>query len=180
MRQMSGSVAPQSSGQLQEDNLQYQLQEVQISRPVVQVETNDGNRQHRTHVSRPGVVTEEKYPRRRGKEELEAIAIADVKEAIEIDNQRWRLRAKIIFGVLLVGVVTAAIVDLVCHDNVQNWLDLCFDWIEENPEAGERMGGYVVQKCNFCGWSSSAFSRAFLLESDITIDHLLFCLVLGQ
>lgn len=96
---------------------------------------------------RTPVVVEEKLPRRSPEDELAAIARrSEVEEAVEMDNQQGKHRAKIIVGIVAFCVVVAVIVDVACHDNVQNWLDESFDWIEENPKAGERQTqGWAVQ-----------------------------------
>lgn len=54
------------------------------------------------------------------------------------DNEKGgRCWTKFIMALLILGVVTATIVDLACHDNVRSWLEDCFQWIEDNPKGGE-------------------------------------------
>lgn len=87
----------------------------------------------------PVVVTEEPLPRRHREHDMvERSAMRDeVDEAVEVDDRRGRVRLKRILMFVVVAVVVATIVDVACHDNVRTWLNVSFDWIEENPRAGE-------------------------------------------
>lgn len=90
--------------------------------------------------SSPVVVTEEPLPRRHRREHdmVELSAVRDeVDEAVETDKRRGRVRLKRIVVFVIVAVVVATIVDVACHDNVRMWLGASFDWIEDNPNAGE-------------------------------------------
>lgn len=80
---------------------------------------------------------EESGPRRHHDTLARSEMYEEVNEAVEMDKQRFsrRVRRTLAFAVLV--LVVAAIVDLACHDNVRNWLETSFDWIEANPEAGE-------------------------------------------
>ena len=105
-------------------------------------DVNDGDdqRRHRRFPRRPKpqIVMEETLPRR-GKEDAIATLIreSDVDEAVEMDHRQGKHRLKMILGFVVVAVVISAIIDLACHENIRTWLQVSFDWIEENPEAGE-------------------------------------------
>lgn len=93
-------------------------------------------------LSKPRVPSpeEQELPRRNAEDERAAMdsVYENVDVAVEEDGKRTKCRAKVIVAVMVVGLLTATIVDFACHDNVRNWLEASFDWIEENPTAGER------------------------------------------
>lgn len=110
------------------------------SHPIA-VDEEEGNiRRHRRFLRSPTTlaVVEDKLPRRGYHEGALTRSQADVDEAVEMDNRQGKYRAKKIVAFMVVAIVVTAIVDLSCHDNIRNWLERSFDWIEENPEAGEQ------------------------------------------
>lgn len=114
-----------------------------------QEEARGGHGRHTRFPRRPRshVITEEQLPRRAPEDELAALGreriLSDIDDAVEKDGQKGKTRAKWIFGGVAFAVVVAAIVDLSCHDNIRGWLGDAFDWIEDNPEAGEKT--YICQ-----------------------------------
>lgn len=100
-----------------------------------------------TSQTTPTEVKEETLPRRHYEHDpIEREAMyEELGEAVEMDKERSRKRLKGTLMFVVVAVIVAAIVDIACHDNVRMWLQASFDWIEENPKAGER----VQQSCFF-------------------------------
>lgn len=102
---------------------------------------DDDQRRHRRFLRKPKPhsVTEEKLPRRAQEDVVVATLVSesDVDEAVEMDNRQGKHRMKLILGFVVVAVVISAVVDLSCHENIRSWLQASFDWIEENPRAGE-------------------------------------------
>lgn len=109
-----------------------------------QEEVDGGHGGHTRFQRRPRshVIKEEQLPRRAPDDELAALGrqriLSNVDDAVEKDRQSGKTRAKWILGVVIVAVVVAAIVDLSCHENIRGWLEGAFNWIEDNPEAGEK------------------------------------------
>lgn len=100
----------------------------------------DDQRRHRRfpRQPKPQSVTEETLPRRGEKDAIAKLMTeSDVDEAVEMDHRQGTHRLKMILGFVVVAVVISAIIDLACHENIRTWLQVSFDWIEENPEAGE-------------------------------------------
>lgn len=85
----------------------------------------------------PTNVKEEEGPRRHHDTLERSEMYAEVNEAVEMDKQRFARRVRRTLAFTALVLVTAAIVDIACHDNVRNWLETSFDWIEANPKSGE-------------------------------------------
>ena len=99
----------------------------------------DDQRGHRRfRRPKPQEVKEEKLPHRAKDDAIATLVCeSDVDEAVEMDNRQGKHRAKLILGCVVVAVVISAIVDLACHENIRSWLQVSFDWIEENPKSGD-------------------------------------------
>lgn len=93
----------------------------------------------KTHPKTTPVVKEGPLPRQH-REHATAERVAmdeEVGQAVEKDDEGVRRRMKRILMFVVVALVVSAIVDIACHDNVRTWLETSFDWIEDNPKAGE-------------------------------------------
>lgn len=100
--------------------------------------------EHSSSSDEPGpspvvVVMEDSMPHRRREHDMAERSVMrdEVDQAVEIDKRRGRVRFQRILMFVVVAIVIATIVDISCHDNVRTWLETSFDWIEENPKAGE-------------------------------------------
>lgn len=80
---------------------------------------------------------EDKLPHSRGVGRSVVAADENLDEAVRDDEAKEKSRTRIFLVILVLGLVTATIVDLACHNNVRSWLESCFEWIEDNPKAGE-------------------------------------------
>ncbi|CAN0123763.1 unnamed protein product [Ectocarpus sp. 13 AM-2016] len=93
----------------------------------------------KAHPKTTPVVKEGPLPRQHREYAIAERAAMDeeVRQAVEKDNERVNQRIKRIMMFVVVALVVSAIVDIACHDNVRTWLETSFDWIEDNPKAGE-------------------------------------------